>query len=94
MAILSVIRRWHLREDVPVREIARRTGLSRNTIKKYLAGDIVEPRYAQRKTPSKLDALAPKLAIWLKAESGKGRKQRRSLKQMHADGEPRIYRLV
>ncbi len=37
MALLSVIRRWHLREKMSIREIARRTGLSRNTDPKYLA---------------------------------------------------------
>ena len=36
MALLSVIRRWHFREHLPIREIERRTGLSRNTIRKYL----------------------------------------------------------
>ncbi|MFM7350515.1 MAG: winged helix-turn-helix transcriptional regulator, partial [Erythrobacter sp.] len=36
MALLRVIRRWHLRDRMPIREIARRTGLSRNTIRKYL----------------------------------------------------------
>ncbi len=35
MGFLSVIRRWALRGKMPIREIARRTGLSRNTIKKY-----------------------------------------------------------
>ncbi len=45
MAILSSIRRWHLRDQMPIREIARRTGLSRNTIRKYLANKVVEPRY-------------------------------------------------
>lgn len=28
MALLSVIRRWHFREGMPIREIERRTGLS------------------------------------------------------------------
>ena len=42
MALLSVIRRWHFREGVPIREIERRTGLSRNTIRKYLRADTVE----------------------------------------------------
>ena len=42
--ILSVLRRWALRDKMPIREIARRTGLSRNTIKKYLREDAVEPR--------------------------------------------------
>lgn len=36
VATLSVIRRWALREQLSIREIARRTGLSRNTIRKYL----------------------------------------------------------
>ena len=29
MALLSVIRRWHFREEIPIREIERRTGLLR-----------------------------------------------------------------
>ena len=36
MDLLSVIRRWHHREGLPIREIKRRTGLSRITIRKYL----------------------------------------------------------
>jgi len=34
VATLSVIGRWALREQLSIREIASRTGLSRNTIKK------------------------------------------------------------
>jgi transposase len=30
MAFLSVIRRWHFRDGLSIREIARRTGLSQN----------------------------------------------------------------
>ena len=85
VATLSVIRRWALREQLSLREIARRTGLSRNTIKKYLRAGTVEPRYAKRVSPSKLDPFAEKLSGWLKSEAGKSRKQRRTLKQMHAD---------
>ncbi|VDY12624.1 protein of unknown function [Thiomonas sp. OC7] len=39
VATLSVIRRWALREQMSIREISRRTGLSRNTIRKYLRAD-------------------------------------------------------
>ncbi len=85
MAILSSIRRWHLRDNMPIREIVRRTGLSRNTIRKYLANKIVEPKYPIRKTPSKLDDYAVKLTAWLKTEASRGRKQKRSLKQLHSD---------
>ena len=48
MALLSVIRRWHLREGVSIREIARRPQLSRNTIRKYLADGTLQPRYPKR----------------------------------------------
>jgi transposase len=35
--------------------------------------------------PSKLDPYAEKLAHWLKIESGKSRKQKRTIKQIHSD---------
>ena len=54
MALLSVIRRWHFRQQVPIREIERRTGLSRNTIRKYLRADTVEPKIKVPDRPSKL----------------------------------------
>ena len=85
MELLSVIRRWALRDQLSIREIARRTGLSRNTIRKYLRGDLVEPAFQLPERPSKLDAFAAKLSAWLKLESGKSRKQRRTVKQLHAD---------
>ena len=85
MALLSVIRRWHLRDDMPIREIARRTGLSRNTVRKYLATDVVEPAYPARKTPSKLDDYEETLTNWLFRESRQHRKQRRTVKQLYRD---------
>ena len=85
VATLSVIRRWALREQLSIREISRRSGLSRNTIRKYLRAETVEPRYAGRRSVSKLDPFAAKLAAWLKTESTRSRKQRRTLKQMCAD---------
>ncbi|MFL5194736.1 MAG: IS21 family transposase [Microvirga sp.] len=85
MGLLNIIRRMALREKLPIREIARRTGLSRNTIKKYLNAGTIEPRFATPERPSKLDPFAEKLAAWLKTEAGKSRKQRRTLKQVHAD---------
>ena len=85
VAILSSLRRWHLRDQVSLREIARRTGLSRNTIKKYLNNKIIEPKYPQRKTPSCLDNYSEKLATWLQQEANKHRKHKRSIKQLHRD---------
>ena len=85
MGLLNVIRRMALREKLPIREIARRTGLSRNTIKKYLNAGTIEPKFSVPERPSKLDPFAEKLAAWLKTEATKSRKQRRNLKQLHAD---------
>ena len=83
VAILSVIRRWHFREGISIREIARRTKLSRNTISKYLASNVVEPRYVRRKSPSQLDAFAAELTRWLTSNARLGRKQRRTARQMY-----------
>jgi transposase len=85
MALLSVIRRWHFRNEMPIREIERRTGLSRNTIRKYLRAGTVEPGFKVPDRPSKLDPFAEKLSGWLRTEGSKSRKQRRTAKQMHAD---------
>jgi len=85
VALLSVIRRWHFREGMPIREISRRTGLSRNTVRKYLASGVVEPRYPKRKTPSKLDDYELTLTSWLFREIRRHRKQRKTLKQLHSD---------
>ncbi|VAW66862.1 Mobile element protein [hydrothermal vent metagenome] len=85
VALLSVIRRWHFRDEIPIREMTRRTGLSRNTVRKYLANGVVEPRYPQRKSPSKLDDYGLTLTSWLFRESRRHRKQRKSVKQLHSD---------
>ena len=67
------------------------SGLSRNTIRRYLRGDVVEPAFKVPERPSKLDAFAEKLSAWLKLESGRPRKQRRRIKRLHADlGRPRV----
>ena len=85
MGLLNIIRRMHLRQKLSIREIARRTGLSRNTVSKHLCADTVEPTFATPERPSKLDPFAEKLAGWLKTNAGKPRKERQTLKKMHAD---------
>src|ERR1700722_10090837 len=85
MELLSVIRRWHYRDHFSIREISRRTGLSRNTVRKYLRSDSVEPKFAVPDRPSKLDPYADKLSQMLRQEGGKSRKQKRTTKQLHAD---------
>jgi transcriptional regulator with XRE-family HTH domain len=45
MGLLNIIRRMALREKQSIREISRRTGLSRNTIAKYLSAGTIEPKF-------------------------------------------------
>lgn len=48
VALLGIIRRCHLRDQVSLRELARRLGISRNTVRRYLRAESVEPTYASR----------------------------------------------
>ena len=46
---------------------------------------MVEPRFKVPDRRSKLDAFADKLSGWLQSEASKSRKQKRTIKQLHAD---------
>ena len=85
MELLSVIRRWRHRDHFSIREISRRTGLSRNTVRKYLRADSVEPQFNAPERASKLDPYADKLSHMLALEAGRSRKQKRTIRQVHAD---------
>jgi transposase len=77
MGFLRIIRKWALRDKMPIREIARRTGVSRNTIKRYLREGIVEPQFQTPDRPSKIDPYAARLTDWLVANQRTARKDRR-----------------
>jgi transposase len=83
---LAKIRRLHLREGVPIKEIERRTGLARNTIKRWLRkGQMVEPKYPPRVMATKLDGYTELLATWLKADAHRGKRDRRTVKLMYEE---------
>jgi AcrR family transcriptional regulator len=85
VALLGIIRRWHIREQIPLREIARRLGISRNTVRRHLRSGTIEPAYAERRSTRAIDKYAFQLSALLKTEAAKSRKQRRTLKQIHED---------
>ncbi|MDE1226137.1 IS21 family transposase [Vibrio aestuarianus] len=91
VSLLSVIRRWHFREGMSQREIARRTGLSRNTVKRYLKDQTIEPVYPKRHSLSKLDEFEELLTSWLKREMKRPRKQRKTVKNLFQDLVPLGY---
>ncbi len=85
VALLGIIRRWHIRDQVPLREISRRLGISRNTVRRFLRAESTEPAYPGRQSPSAIDKYAFQLSAMLKTEAARSRKQRRTLKQIHLD---------
>ncbi|EKS71998.1 transposase [Caballeronia zhejiangensis] len=50
VSILAKIRRMHFRDGFPIRDIARQTGLSRNTIRRWWLREPTtgEPKYPKR----------------------------------------------
>ena len=73
MGTLSKLRRLVLRDNVSVREAARRLNISRNTAKKYLEQpEMTEPRYPKRQSaPGLLDPYKEQLKQWLNDEVAK-----------------------
>ena len=93
MGTLAKIRRLHLREGVPIKEIERRTGIARNTIKSWLRrGQMVEPKYPARVMATKLDGFTEQLATWLKADAHRGKRDRRTVKLMYEELAAQGYR--
>ncbi len=96
MDMLGKIRRMHFRDKISVREIARRTGLSRNTVREWLKrSEMTEPEYPKRTSPSRLDPYKEQLARWLKADSHRPKRDRRTIRFMflalQAQGYPGSY---
>jgi len=91
MDMIGKVRRMKLRDQLTHSEIARRTGLSRNTVKKWLKADsTVEPKYRRRGTAKVLKPFEPTLVAALKADALRPREQRRTaralLLQLQAQG--------
>jgi len=79
--MLAKIRRMHLRDGMSLREVSKRTGLSRNTVRSWMRRpQVVEPMYPARKTASKLDGWTEVLQTWLRTDSHRGKRERRTAK--------------
>lgn len=64
--------------------ITRKTGLNRNTVRRYLAGGVVESRYPDRENPSKLDDYELTLTSWLFRELRRNHKQCKTVRQLRS----------
>jgi len=85
MDMIGRIRRMYSRGKKSEREIARITGLSRNTIAKWLHGPLDgEPKYRRAEQPKKLSAFHEALVQALKTDSHRPRHERRTARALHA----------
>lgn len=83
MAMIGKVRRMHFREKKTVREIARATSLSRNTVRKYLRVEQVEePRYRRTAAPTKLTPFHEALERALAADARRPKRERRTARAL------------
>ena len=79
MAMIGKVLRMHHRDNKSVREIARATSLSRNTVRKYLRrGKAEAPRYRRPLVPIKLSPYVEQLTQALQADARRPKKERRT----------------
>ena len=83
MDMIGKVRRMKMRDGLTHSEIARRTGLSRNTVKKWLKapGDIT-PKYEYKKAEGKLTPFEPLLEQALRTDAHRAKQARRSGKAL------------
>src|SRR6516165_8546642 len=85
MALLGKIRRLYFRDGVSINEIARRTSLSRNTIKRWLkAPQGATPKYRRSEVTTKLTPFAAALTKALETDAHRPRRERRTARALHA----------
>lgn len=86
MEMFGKIRRMYLRDKLSLHEITKRTGLSRNTIRKWLrtTGKAEPPKYRRKGEPGKLAAFQSTLEQALKADSHRPKQNRRTAKDLYA----------
>ena len=86
MAMIGKVRRMHHRQKKSVREIARATSLSRNTVRKYLRVEqLDEPRYERRLVPTKLTPFHEAIKQALKADARRPRRERRTALALYGE---------
>ena len=79
MDMIGKVRRMKLRDQLSDGEICRRTGLARNTVKKWLnaPGDIA-PKYKRKKADGKLTPFETVLEQALRTDAHRAKHARRS----------------
>ena len=86
MELLGKIRRMHVRDKLSERAIAKRMGLSRNTVHKWLKTpeEVEAPKYVRAKKFGKLSAFTGELEQALKADAHRSKQDQRTAKALFA----------
>ena len=87
MEMFGKVRRMYTRDKKSLREIAKGTGLSQNTIRKWVrdAKEGDEPEYRRKTVPGKLTAFHAVLELALKADALRTKQYRRSARALFAE---------
>jgi transposase len=86
MDMIGKVKRMHFRDHLSFSDIARRTGLSRNTVKKWVKAPAeVEPRYRREAAAGKLNAFHEALVQMLRADARRAKHERRTARALHAE---------
>ena len=87
MEMLGKIKRMYIRDKKSLREIAEKTGLSRNTIRKWVreASEASTPTYRRKEMPNKLTAFQQALELALKADAHRTKQNRRTAKALFTE---------
>ena len=93
MDMLGKVRRMKMRDKLSISEIAKRTGLARNTIRGWLLapGDVV-PKYERRRDVHKLSAFEESLVMALKADCLRHKDSRRTARALFLQITAQRYR--
>ena len=93
MDMIGKVRRMKLRDQLSLSEIAKRTGLARNTVKKWLkAPGNTAPKYSRESAEGKLTAFEATLEQALTADSHRAKHGRRTAKALFAQIQAQGYR--
>ena len=93
MDMLGKVRRMRMRDSISISAIAKRTGLARNTIKKWLkAPGSVVPKYLRTKDLRKISSFEPVLLQALKADQLRHKDSRRTARALFVQITAQGYR--
>src|SRR5271170_498191 len=81
---IGKIRRWHRVDKLSISKIARRLSASRNTIAKYLEGEVTRPKYKKRpKRAPVMGTWVEQLEAMLVEDASRPRKEQRTAQRLH-----------